>query len=275
MIGVTGATGFIGCHLMESLGDSGLALDLRGMSDSEIVEEMKKHDVNIVVHLASPKPSPNQNIQDSIENENKILAERMVKIADCVGEIYFIFLSSIRVYPNGLDVFDSKTLVGPIDGYGRGKVAAENIFNKSKHRVLSLRTSSVLGVDINGAPQGFLGTFVKQSINENILKVMGDGSAKKDLIHVKDLINLILKLIDKGAPLNNLFLPVGSGESCTVLELAEIVSTESRSEIIFIEPAVFELSNSVNNSEICELSGWNPLWTIEEIVSESLEIMGA
>jgi len=273
MIGVTGATGFIGNHLMDSLGESGIAIDLRNDSNSEICEQLKKNNVGIVVHLANPIPSANQDEQKNIEREGKILAKRMVDIADSVGDIYFIVLSSIRVYPNGFDVFNKDTPLGPIDGYGRGKVAAERYFKESKHRVLGLRASSVLGVDLNGYPRGVLGTFVNQTKDGNKLKVMGDGSAKKDLLHVTDLIKLIMILIEHEPPSRDLFLPVGGGKSCTVLELANLVSIKTECEIIFIEPALFELSNSVDIDDICKLSGWTPSWTIEKMVQESVDTM--
>ena len=271
MIGITGATGFIGSHLMSALGDSGVAINLRDDSDDEILELLVKNNVKIIVHLASPIPSINQ---DDIGRDGIELADRMIKIANSIGNVYFIFLSSIRVHPNGFEIFDKNTPLRPIDGYGRGKVAVENILRESNHRVMGLRVSSVMGIGLDGIPRGVVGTFVNQVLNDGELKVMGDGSAKKDLIHVGDLIELLMKIIEYEIPDEDMFFPVGGGKSCTVLEIANFISKETGCEISFIEPAIFELSNSIDISDICELVGWKPMWSIENMILESLELIG-
>tara|TARA_Y100000588_G_scaffold377437_1_gene456553 strand:- start:3420 stop:4232 length:813 start_codon:yes stop_codon:yes gene_type:complete len=266
MIGVTGATGFIGKHLMNALGDSAIPINMRD-DDKDIMNLLMENNIKIIIHLANPTPSINQ---DDVGKKGIELGERIVDIADSIGEIYFILISSIRVYPNGFETFDKNTPLEPIDEYGRGKVAVENIIKKSKHRVLGLRVSSVMGIDLDGTPRGLIGTFVNQSMKYGELKVMGDGSAKKDLIHVSDLIQLLLILVEQKSPKSDLFLPVGGGKSWTVLEIANYISKETNSEISFIEPAIYELSNSVNINDICELSGWSPIWTIENMILESV-----
>ncbi len=53
MIGVTGASGFIGAHLLAQLGDSGFSIDLRTLDTPDrLVDYLRKHDCNAIVHLA-------------------------------------------------------------------------------------------------------------------------------------------------------------------------------------------------------------------------------
>ena len=255
---------------MKSLGNSAISINLRE-KDEVILDLLKKNNVKTIIHLANPIPNVNQEYE---ENEGINLAKKIVKIADSVGKLYFILLSSIRVYPNGLEIFDNNTPLNPIDGYGNEKLAVEEIIRKSKHRVLGLRVSSVMGIGLDGLPRGLIGTFINQSFNDRKMKVMGDGAAKKDLIHISDLVKLLVMLIEQKIPERNVFLPVGGGKSWTVLEIATFISKETGSDICFIEPALFELSNTIDNSEICKLSSWSPTWDIENMILESIEGFG-
>ena len=121
MIGVTGATGFIGSHLMEKLGEVGFAIDLR-LEDDEIIKDLKNRSCDLIFHLASPLPSNEKNKQDQIKNDTINLAEKIVRIADSLDNMRFIVLSTIRVHSNNENCFTTNSEINPIDGYGAGKM---------------------------------------------------------------------------------------------------------------------------------------------------------
>ena len=85
MIGVTGATGFIGKHLMNALGDSAIPINMRD-DDKDIMNLLMENNIKIIIHLANPTPSINQ---DDVGKKGIELGERIVDIADSIGEIYF------------------------------------------------------------------------------------------------------------------------------------------------------------------------------------------
>ncbi len=274
MIGVTGATGFVGSHLMDCLGDKGFAIDLRNLSDEDIKSLLIEKKCQTIVHLASPMPSRQQDKQSKLEKEIEGLASRLVKICDAIGKFFFINLSSIRVHSNNCRIFNSKSPAHPIDGYGRGKIAAERIFINSSHRVISLRSSSVQGVEVNSNMRGLVSIFAKQGNTDGVLKVMGDGSTKKDLIHVSDLVALIINLSSKKPIDCDMALPVGGNNSLSVLELAEQISTRCNYKIKHGEAAEYELSGVVNNSEITSLTGWRPSSSIKDMIEEAIIYCG-
>ena len=66
MIGVTGASGFIGAHLLAQLGDSGFGVNLRDMETPYVLAEyLREHDCRTIVHLAGPLPG--DSIKDLVD----------------------------------------------------------------------------------------------------------------------------------------------------------------------------------------------------------------
>jgi nucleoside-diphosphate-sugar epimerase len=271
MIGVTGATGFIGSHLMGALGKTGFEIDLRNPRDEEVRDLIIKHNCKTVVHLANPTPSSFDGNSGGMRENARNLANRLIEIIEPMQDIHIIALSSIRVYPNGLPFFTSNSPLGPIDDYGWGKVEMEEIFKSSKHTVTALRCSSVQGVGQDGLPRGIVGVFAKQLHENSILRIMGDGLATKDLIHVENLVSLLVKLASMGAHETDMFLPVGGGSSLSVAELAELFITGTDCKTQTIEPADFELSGRVDNSEIISHVDWTPTWSVVNMIEESLK----
>ncbi|MCS5527217.1 MAG: NAD-dependent epimerase/dehydratase family protein [Candidatus Poseidoniales archaeon] len=273
MIGVTGATGFIGSHLMNVLDKTVFQIDLRNSTNGEVRDLINKHNCKTVVHLANPTPSNFDGNSDGMKEKAKNLANRLIEIIEPMKDIHILALSSIRVYPNGLPFFTSNSPLNPIDDYGRGKVEVEEIFKSSKHRVTALRCSSVQGVDQDGLPRGLIGIFANQLHEDGCLSIMGDGLAVKDLIHVENLVSLLVKLASMGAPDTDVFIPIGGGSSLTVNELSELFTTGTDCKTETIQPANFELSGSVDNSEIMSHVDWSPTWSVEKMIEESLKAM--
>jgi nucleoside-diphosphate-sugar epimerase len=271
MIGVTGATGFIGSHLMSALGNTGFQIDLRNSTNEEVRTLINRHNCHTVVHLANPTPSNFDENSQGMREKSINLANHLIEIIEPMQDIHILALSSIRVYPNGLPFFTSNSPMNPIDDYGWGKVEMEEAFKSSKHNVTALRCSSVQGVGQDGLPHGLVGIFAKQLHENGMLSIMGDGLATKDLIHVENLVSLLVKLASMAAPETDVFVPVGGGSPLSVTELAELFITGTNCKTETIGPANFELSGSVDNSEIMSYVDWTPTWSVENMIEESLK----
>ena len=190
MIGVTGASGFIGAHLLAQLGDAGFAVDLRALDTPDVLgAHLRENDCRTVVHLAGPLPGDRG--ADSVALE---LAQRVVGAASTLDQCHIIFASSIRVHSRDECVFGVDSAVAPFDSYGAGKAAAELVLLNcadDAHPVTVLRISSVQGVGVNGRAQGLISVFARQAASGGPITVMGAGDSIKDLVGIGTVLDMI------------------------------------------------------------------------------------
>ena len=157
---VTGASGFIGTHVMRALAEAGESpvglsrkpikglvhgFDLEDIGDlSNVLSGAKA-----VVHCAARvhgKEDPKTELEDHLKANRDGTAE-LLRQAEAAGVQHFIFLSTIAVY--GLDrsdqviSFDHPT--APKTAYGKAKLAAEEVLRDSQMRCTILRVPQVYG----------------------------------------------------------------------------------------------------------------------------------
>jgi len=244
MIGVTGASGFIGAHLLAQLGDSGFSIDLRTLdAPDRLADYLRKHDCNAIVHLAGPLPGDLNAAGVTTE-----LAQRVAGAAMTLDGCHIIFSSSIRVHSHDEGVFGAESVVAPFDAYGQGKASAENVFlgcANDKHPVSILRISSVQGVSVNGRAHGLIGVFARQAANGGPVTVMGSGESVKDLVGITTVLDTIGGCILHPPPKSEI-IPVGSGRPTTVSELAESLASLVGVGVVHIDADPNDLSGYVD-----------------------------
>ena len=103
--------------------------------------------------------------------------------------------------------------------------------------------------------------------------VWGDGKQERDFTYVKDIVDgclLAAKKIRDGTPIN-----LGTGRMYTIMEVIEKIC-----KILNWEPSKFQfdtskpvgaLSRALENSRAKELLGWEPKFTLEEGLKETIE----
>jgi len=281
MIGVTGSTGFIGAHLMQRLGESAVSVDLHDIVDSSELERvLGTHGCNSLVHLASPLPKHGSGDQRGLEQEIAGLAELCVEAVAGLEHCHLVLLSSVRVHPNGCAMFTSDALVQPIDGYGKGKARAEQVCTAAAdemHPVTILRPSSVQGVSLDGDVRGLIGVFAEQAAHDGEVRVMGDGTSTKDMLHVSDMVAAIVAALD--APPNRAgvvrVLPIGSGNGISVLELGQGVAARIGAVIRYMDAAPGDLSGVVDAGPALAQIGWSAQTNVEDIIEEIVAAVGS
>jgi CDP-glucose 4,6-dehydratase len=251
-VGVTGAGGLVGSHLVRALGDRRAPVE----------------DADVVIHLAA-QTIVSEAYADPVATfeANVALAWRTAAAAPrCV------FASSDQVYgPRAVSpIPDDDAPLDPEGPYATSKAAADMLV-RTLPGVVVARLVNVYGPGDRHATRLVPGVIA--AVREGRRPVVrGDGSARRDLLYVADAVEALLLLADRGEegqPYN-----VGTGRSHSVLEVVESVLRAAGSDL---EPDVEggappgEGGERAVDAAKLRALGWAPRVELEEGVRRTWE----
>lgn len=233
---ITGITGFLGTHLMNSLKESHEIIGVSGNSKKhntrnskikiynpdELENITKELDVVIMCHAAVSS--------GDIVIESKSLFEANVsftgQILKSFPNSYNLYISSVAVYGNSVELLNENTIANPTTEYGISKLWGEILTSKTPNNgILRLTSLYGEGMRINTIiPQ-----YVNQALNYGKIEVWGDGSRQQNYLHISDAILYISKMVKNKLP--GIYL-AASRESYSNKELASIISNLTRKEYV-------------------------------------------
>ena len=258
---ITGGAGFLGSHLTQFLIDQGHTItifdnfinsnskiflndDKVKLIEGDIIDYSKlsksMNNVELVIHLAAQI-----SVKDSLKNpENTIKinvdgTQNLLK--SCIENKIknFIAASSAAVFGDqSIMPLTEESPKNPISPYGKSKlIMEEKILEFSKQNNFNsiiLRFFNLYGFGQSIQYAGVITKFLENIKNNSNLMIYGKGEQTRDFIHVDDAISsfdLAIKNINRkiGEIYN-----VGSGQSITILELAQSLLKISKKDLKII-----------------------------------------
>lgn len=244
MIGIFGANGFIGRHLVRRLAHDGrdvvavarrfdpevdaleirtVAGDLRDRSAMRYALE----GVDTVVQLMGTS-TPAQGIAQSTQDIQDNVIPHVAFLRECVdvGVRRFVFLSSGgAVYGPvaGDRPVPESHPTNPISSHGVTKLMMEHFIRLHSHlddlEHVILRVANPYGPgQVVRAGQGLIPALLERQAQGLPISVYGDGSAARDYVYIEDVVDAIVRAIDLPGH-QELTVNVGSGQHRTVLEV--------------------------------------------------------
>lgn len=297
---VTGGCGFIGSNLVSMLKDKGHAVTIvdnfskgsvRYLDDAssyQIVEAdvrdqqglttaFKGHDA--IIHLAAygsvveSVDSPEENFSINAQGTFNVLnAARFNNI----NQVIFSSTGGALI-GNATPPVSEQSVPRPISPYGASKLAGEGyccaFANSYDMSIKALRFANVIG-PISWHKKGAVTAFYKAILNNEPLRIFGDGSATRDFLHVKDLCNGIVAGMEAGLEGFNVF-HLASGREVSVRELAEIAcntASELDPVIHFEQKRKGEVEkNFADYSLAKEILNFTPEYSLQEAMQETWE----
>jgi dTDP-glucose 4,6-dehydratase len=298
---ITGAAGFIGSHLSETLLDRGhsvVGIDNLLTGDLANIAHLAgrdfvfvKHDVtnfiyvdgpvDVVFHWASPASPidylewPIPTLKVGALGTHKALGLAKAKKAR------FVLASTSEVYGDPLEHPQRETYwgnvnpVGPRGVYDEAKRFAEAM-TMAYHRYHGVdakivRIFNTYGPRMRIKDGRAVPTFISQALRGEDVTIFGEGSQTRSFCYISDLVAGILKLMD--SPLNDP-VNIGNPHEMSIEEMARLIikMTGSSSRLVF-RPLPTD-DPKVRQPDITRartLLGWQPTVTLEDGLTATIE----
>jgi dTDP-glucose 4,6-dehydratase len=297
---VTGAAGFIGSHLCETLlarGDSVIGIDNLVTGDLNNIAHLRaldfqfiRHDVtqyidvdgpvDYVLHWASPA-SPIDYLELPIQTlkVGSLGTHNALGLAKAKGAT-FVLASTSEIYGDPLEHPQKETYwghvnpIGPRGVYDEAKRFAEAI-TLAYHRTHGVNTKIVRIFNTYGPRMRLrdgraVPAFVSQALANQDVTVFGDGTQTRSFCYVTDLVRGILSLMDAetNEPVN-----IGNPHEVTIEEIARtIIRLIGASSKIIYRPLPVDdpKQRRPDITRARTLLGWEPKVGLEEGLAKAI-----
>jgi len=286
---VTGGAGFIGSHLCEGLLAKGYSIrvldsliygrrewvpDACEFMEGDIRDSATCHraakDMDVVLHCAAMSRSgPSQEAIEICTGSNITGTQNMLLAARDAAVKRFVYSGSSTYYGNRTPPHRESDPPDLLNIYGLTKRVGEQytlMFDEGFDLPsVVLRYFNVYGPrqPETGAYALVLGIFLKRKADGKPLEIHGDGSQRRDFIHVRDVVAANIAALEsdvRGEVFN-----VGSGTSLSVKELADMISPDQ----IHTEARKNDSEATLADiSKIRAALGWSPKISFAEGLKE-------
>ncbi len=295
---ITGGCGFIGSHLAEKLtiNNHVKVIDNLNSGKKEYIPEKAKFEnidlldrdklkkglnkeIDIIFHLAA-----NPDIRKGTKNirldlkQNTIATNNLLEIMKKYNIKNIAFTSTSTVYGENVPIPTSESFgpLKPISLYGASKLACEGLCTAFEgtfgFRSWIFRFANIVGRRCHGIIPDFIEKLLE---NPNKLEILGDGNQKKSYLHIADCIQAIISIVENG---EQTIYNIGSGDTISVTEIAEIVSKEMGLNPRFEYTGgkrgwKGDVTKMLLSIEKIKSTGWNPQNNSKESIQKATQEM--
>jgi UDP-glucose 4-epimerase len=251
VIGIAGATGFIGSYLSRYLGartSVSIRLLARSAAASPDTDQFQVicgdllsaadcerfvDGLDVVYYLAhtnSPVNSDRDQVSDTMCNLIPLL--NFIRAVERLGKrpqvVYFSSGGSVYGSRLGRDPYRETDACHPASSYGIQKLAAEHYLRvAAEHGLLTatiLRVGNAFGTLLpQHRSQGLIGVAVNNVLHGRPVRVFGNPHNVRDYVHLEDVCSIAELAAEPRGPF--MILNVGSGEGHSVLQIVALIET--------------------------------------------------
>lgn len=300
---VTGASGFIGSHLVHRLNEldahtSGLArspgrlrqqlsdahsfvaCDLRDPEQTrDTVRELRPQ---VVIHLAAHPDGREDGVQTAAVLATNVTAlSHLLEALRELPAVSLVYSDSVKVYGNGDVPYRSEQPLQPLSTYAVSKLAGWGLVDVYR-RVHGLQAVCLRPTLVYGPGQGFnLFTFLLNAIHAGAPEIgLDGGSQTRDPLFIDDTVDAFIAAAEQCQSLSGSVLPLGGGREITVQALAELaVGLMGGRQKVVCRPTCVRPTETFrswcDNAEISQALGWMPRTSLEDGIPRTAEFLNA
>lgn len=286
---VTGADGFVGRRLVARLRARGNEVIAAGHAQLDVGDAAQVHAAvaaaqpTALVHLAAISFVPEAEAGGSLSYRVNYLGTRhlLAAVAEAAQRARVLLVSSGMVYGNaasGDPPFGEQSALRPASAYARSKAAADLLGGVYAARGLSVFRARPWNHTGAGRPDRFVeASFARQlaEIEAGLRPARietGALDSLRDFLHVEDVVDAYLALLDGDAPAGA--YNVASGHPSRIREVLDLLLARSpvRPELVIDPARVRPPDVSVGSAQrLSAATGWAPKRTLDQALAELLE----
>jgi GDP-4-dehydro-6-deoxy-D-mannose reductase len=282
---VTGAAGFVGSHLVARLAAEGAAITAADreldVTDAPRLEgALRDARPEAIVHLAAISSVPEAEANHALAFRVNYLGTRSVLAGAlrAAPRARVLLASSCTVYGSaapGSAPFDEGAPLRPRDAYARSKAASDLLGAAYAARGLDVVRARPWNHTGAGRPDHF----VESSLARQIVAIeagqspprlaVGNLDSVRDFLHVEDIIDAYLALLQPAVPAGVYNVASGEGLSIRALLDALLALASARPEVV-VDPARLRPADiTVGSAEkLRAATGWRPARGAEQALRE-------
>ena len=243
---IAGSTGMVGRSLVkrftrensfEVLTSKSKDLDLRNKSD--VMDFFTEQNPDIVIDAAAKVGGIYANSTEPVDFliDNLTIQNNLMAAAHQINSSKFIFLSSSCVYPklSKQPIKENYLLTGELEktneAYAIAKIAGmkliESFQSQYDRKWFSVMPTNLYGEFDNFSKESshvlpaMIRKFHEAKINNQSVTLWGDGSPLREFLHVNDLAEAVLLLLNNY--IDNEPVNIGVGEDLSIMELSQLI----------------------------------------------------
>ena len=298
---ITGGAGYIGSHVAEALIKNkkrvyildNLSTGFKRLinkkakffkndikNTKKVNQILNKFKIDTVIHLAANLVvGEGQKYPKKYFNNNVLGTMSVLKSCKDTLVKNFIFSSTAAVYKDGLYKVKEISPLKPKSIYGKTKLEAENLIKlyckKLKINYAILRYFNVVGasssnkIGLINKNDHLFKNFSQEIVKKKpVLRIYGsryktkDGSCIRDFIHVSDIADIHLKVLNKISKIEkSVILNCGYNKGTSILEVAKEFERQSKKKIMIVNLSrrKGDLAKIIaDNSKLCKFIKWHP-----------------
>jgi len=302
---VTGGLGFVGSHLSEELVNQGHDITILDNLSNGQLSNISKIKDKVTVYIAQVEQLQSTIFNDQFDGvfhlatapRSSSLADPMRDIeSNCKGMIAVlelakrhgakvVFTSNSGIYGSSVDgsAINESSVNNPTTPYDANKLVSE-YYSKIYYNIYGVKSALVRFATVYGERQKvneklnwrpLVATFVKNVVNNESVKINGDGEQTRDLIYVKDAVQGVIKAMNSSVNNADIFLLSTNTETSVkqVLQFVEDI-VGKKANVNYDEPLKGDIKRMrYDYSKAKEYFGYEPKYSVRDGISKIVEYM--
>ena len=238
-------------------------------NESLLKSLVETHDVIIplaaIVGMPACKAQPELTV--------KVNYEQVKNITKWVTKNQMVLIPNTNSqYGSSTEIITENSPFKPLSLYAETKCDAEKVVLDSGNGI-ALRLATVFGMSYRMRMDLLVNDFVYKAVTDGYL-VLFESHFIRNYIHVRDVVNTFLFMIENYEKCNNNAFNVGlTSANCTKLELAQTIQ-KFIPDLVIVENNFkqdFDQRNYRVSNKKLESQGWSPIFTLEDGIQELIK----